>query len=345
MKRPFFAALLAVALLPSVAFSQEALQRLEELLRKANPNLPLPAERVEPGYLGAIADDRDENGRGVRVMKVAEGGPAAQGGLRERDLVTAIDGRPIRKMDDVARHLEATTAGARMVFDVERDGRGLRLPITLGARPAANGRLFQDFGKIQDPAQQPGEQLPPPDPRDPREAAPLRGPLLGVRSATIAVEDQIRLRLPIAQGARITEVNPGSPAERAGLRINDFVTSVDGQLVRLPADLSQRVAQAGAGKTVELGLYRGGQFFQIRVRLGDDGREPIPAPQQQEVQRPPLDPRRLDDKARIEMLEQAVGDLMQRVQQLEAELEKARPAPQKPIPNRGAEVPPPEPGT
>jgi len=343
MKRPVFAALLALALLPSVAFSQEALQRLEELLRKANPNLPLQDERVEPGYLGAIADDRDENGRGVRVMKVAEGGPAAQGGLRERDLVTAIDGRPIRKMDDVARHLEATTAGARMVFDVERDGRALRLPITLGARPAAGGRLFQDFGRIQDPAQQPGEQLPAPDPR---EAAPLRGALLGVRSATIAVEDQIRLRLPTAQGARITEVNPGSPAERGGLRINDFVTSVDGQLVRVPADLSQRVAQAGAGKTVELGLYRGGQFFQIRVRLGDDGREPVLAPpQRQEAQRPPIDPRRMDDKSRIEMLEQAVGDLMLRVQQLEAELEKSKPAPQKPIPNRGAEVPPPEPGT
>jgi hypothetical protein len=267
-------------------------------------------------------------------------------------------------MADMARHLEATTPGARMVFDVERDARTIRFPITLGNRPAAGGgRLFQEFGKIDDPARQPqpaqpgAEALPPPEPRDPAEApVPARGVLLGIRTSSVILEDQIRLRLPTASGARITDVTPGSPAEKAGLRVNDFVTSIDGQLVRVPADLSQRIAQAGPGKTVELGFYRAGQFFQLRVRLAEEPREALPIPQPGAVQpqpgqvqpgqalRPPFDPRRMDDKARIEMLEQAVGDLLLRVQQLETELEKAKNPAQRPAPNRGAEVPPPEPG-
>jgi membrane-associated protease RseP (regulator of RpoE activity) len=356
MRRPIFAVLALSLWFGSVstAQAQNALERLEELLRR-NPDQPQPAERVEPGYLGAVADDRDEKGRGVRVMKVAEGGPAAQAGLRERDLITAIDGRPVRSMAEMGRHLEATTPGARMVFDVERDARTIRFPVVLGARPAAGaaGRLFQDFGRIADPNAPAQGEVPPPEPRaadprlDPRaEAQPGRGVLLGIRTSSVILEDQIRLRLPTAQGARITEITANSPAERAGLRLNDFIVAVDNSVVRVPADLSQRIAQAGPGKTVELGFYRAGQFFQMKVRLAsEEPREQLPPAQG--ALRPPLDPRRpMDDKARIEMLEQAVGELLLRVQQLEAEVAKHRPnVPPKPVLNRGAEIPPPEPGS
>jgi membrane-associated protease RseP (regulator of RpoE activity) len=191
----------------TVGAQNTALDRLEELLRKP-PTQPQPGERVEPGYLGTISDDRDENGRGVRVLKVIENGPAAAAGLREKDLITGIDGRAVRSMADMSRHLEATTPGARLVFDVERDARVIRFPVTLGTRPAAGqGRAFQDFGKIPDPnnpavAPAPAGQgeLPPPEPRgpeprgldgqpqpharlDPRaEAQPGRGVLLGIRT-------------------------------------------------------------------------------------------------------------------------------------------------------------------
>jgi len=42
------------------------------------PPAAAPDEIPSPGYLGAILDDRDERGRGVRLIEVLTDGPAAQ---------------------------------------------------------------------------------------------------------------------------------------------------------------------------------------------------------------------------------------------------------------------------
>jgi serine protease Do len=58
----------------------------------------------------------------VEVVEVIGGSPAARAGLRAEDLVVAIDGAPIRGVDDLQRLLGEERIGADVVLDVVREG-------------------------------------------------------------------------------------------------------------------------------------------------------------------------------------------------------------------------------
>jgi serine protease Do len=60
--------------------------------------------------------------RGVEVVEVTEGSPAAASGLRPEDLVVAIDGVPVRGVDDMHRLLTAERIGRRCELAVVRGG-------------------------------------------------------------------------------------------------------------------------------------------------------------------------------------------------------------------------------
>lgn len=61
------------------------------------------------------------------------------------------------------------------------------------------------------------------------------------------------------QGVEITEVTHGGPAHRAGLRVGDVITTVEGHAIHTPARLRWFVATAGVGKAVSLSLRHRGE--------------------------------------------------------------------------------------
>jgi serine protease Do len=58
----------------------------------------------------------------VEVVEVIGGSPAARAGLRAEDLVVAIDGVPVRGVDDLQRLLGEERIGADVLLDVVREG-------------------------------------------------------------------------------------------------------------------------------------------------------------------------------------------------------------------------------
>jgi Do/DeqQ family serine protease len=69
------------------------------------------------------------------------------------------------------------------------------------------------------------------------------------------------------QGAVIARVEPGSPAERAGLRTNDLVVSVNGAPMRSGTELRNRVGLSRIGDEVELTIERGGVERTVTIRI------------------------------------------------------------------------------
>ncbi len=69
------------------------------------------------------------------------------------------------------------------------------------------------------------------------------------------------------QGAVIARVEPGSPAERAGLRTNDLVVAVNGAPMRSGTELRNRVGLSRIGDEVELTVERGGTERNVTVRI------------------------------------------------------------------------------
>jgi serine protease DegS/serine protease DegQ len=73
--------------------------------------------------------------RGVQVTAVYPGGPAAQAGLRPRDILLQIGSHDILDPADLRRHEAALKPGSQTEVSGLRDGSPFHLEITLAQRP------------------------------------------------------------------------------------------------------------------------------------------------------------------------------------------------------------------
>ncbi|MFL5952739.1 MAG: S1C family serine protease [Gaiellaceae bacterium] len=64
---------------------------------------------------------------GVEVVEVVAGSPAAEAGLRPEDLIVAVDGEPVEKVDDVQRLMVGDRIGTNLALDVLREARRIEL--------------------------------------------------------------------------------------------------------------------------------------------------------------------------------------------------------------------------
>jgi serine protease Do/serine protease DegQ len=76
---------------------------------------------------------------------------------------------------------------------------------------------------------------------------------------------------PDVQGALIAQVQPGSAAEKAGIRINDIVTTVNGKLVHSNAELRNAIGMLRVGDKVEIGLLRDGKPRKVTALIAESG--------------------------------------------------------------------------
>lgn len=77
------------------------------------------------------------------------------------------------------------------------------------------------------------------------------------------------LRLdPDRKGCRIINVNPDSPAEKAGLKVDDQITKFEGKNVDSMDELSRFLQKRQPGNEVALEVLRGGETLTLRVTLG-----------------------------------------------------------------------------
>lgn len=77
------------------------------------------------------------------------------------------------------------------------------------------------------------------------------------------------LRLPEAKGAVIARVLPGSPAERAGLRVYDVIEYFGETEIHTASDLVEAVRSHQPGDEVAMIVYRQGSRLVITVELGE----------------------------------------------------------------------------
>ena len=68
-------------------------------------------------------------------------------------------------------------------------------------------------------------------------------------------------------GCRITEVEPNSPAARAGLKVGDLLLRVDGREIKVSAAFRRWIDEARPGEELQLELKRGPQTLKVEIRL------------------------------------------------------------------------------
>ncbi|MGE0456501.1 MAG: DegQ family serine endoprotease [Vicinamibacteria bacterium] len=91
---------------------------------------------------------------------------------------------------------------------------------------------------------------------------------LGVQILPVTDEVAKTYGMKDSRGAAVVDINPDSPADKAGLKAEDVVIGVDGRKVEDNSDLSRYVASKAPGTTVKLLVLRGGVEKTIAVALG-----------------------------------------------------------------------------
>src|SRR6201993_3385692 len=93
--------------------------------------------------------------------------------------------------------------------------------------------------------------------------------LLGVSMYTVTPDIAQSLGLPSAQGALVSQVVEGSPAEKAGIHTGDVITAVNGQPVKSNGELRNAIGLMRVGDKVEIGLLREGKPLHVTAVIAD----------------------------------------------------------------------------
>lgn len=172
--------------------------------------------------------------KGAVVLSVNDDAPAAKSGLKADDVVSAIDGKPVESAGDLTRAVALKQPGASTTLTVHRGKQKLDVKVQLGKRPDLEGLAVKGRGEGEEKSE---EQR------------------LGLTLREIQPREAQQMRLPA--GALITNVNPGSPAERAELAPGMVVVEANKKPVKSAQELSKILRGAKSGSTVLLRVVTG----------------------------------------------------------------------------------------
>ncbi|MGQ9897638.1 MAG: PDZ domain-containing protein [Acidobacteriota bacterium] len=275
------------------------------------PQMPAvpPVEVRTPGiYLGVFPQTLSEQqantlgvspAQGVYLLQVIPNSPASKAGLQRGDVLVSINGQTVVNTEHFRDLLRKQIPGQAMTLGIVRN-KQLNTVTVIPEKPqvinflALPGRPFSitisPSPECQDPAQlqEVAEWLR-------KRGEELRAEL-AVPSSNLSIHDRKRLGIrtqPLSDqlaryfgtpgGLLITEVAPGSPAEKAGLRAGDCLLRIGDQEVRDSRTLLRALRQVEASD-IQLTLIRDKQPVVVTVKLepcapqgssGVDLREPL----------------------------------------------------------------------
>ncbi|OGA21356.1 MAG: peptidase [Betaproteobacteria bacterium RIFCSPLOWO2_02_FULL_67_26] len=88
-----------------------------------------------------------------------------------------------------------------------------------------------------------------------------------IQEVSQPLADSFGLKKP--EGALVSSVEKGSPAEKAGIEAGDVILGVDGKAVGRSIDLSSRIAEVRPGSKAKLDVWRKGAAREITVTVGE----------------------------------------------------------------------------
>jgi len=96
-----------------------------------------------------------------------------------------------------------------------------------------------------------------------------------IQGVTKDLADSFGLSKP--QGALVSAVEAGSPAEKAGLKAGDVILSVDGKAIEQSVELPRLVGETKPGTTLGMNVWRKGATQNVRVTVGEMPAEKVAA--------------------------------------------------------------------
>ena len=183
------------------------------------------------------------NDQGVLVDTVTDGSPAARADLRQGDVITAFDGKPIKDARDLAMAVAETPSGKTVGVTAWRDNHSRDLRVTIGTQDKTRVASAGDDGGIKP---------------------------VGMSLEPLTPDARSQLNLPpSAGGVLVGQVTPGSSADESGVQAGDLIERVAGAAVRSPSEVADAIhaAQRQKKQAVSLLVLRDGVTSYLGLQL------------------------------------------------------------------------------
>jgi serine protease Do len=220
----------------------------------AKPLIPqlVSTGKITRGYLGVniqtltpeLAKALNVDGqKGALVADVVPDSPADKGGIERGDVITAYNGKAVADSHDLPRMVAATPVDEKVTVTVMREGKTRNLPVTVGRLDAESAAVEQT-----------GE--------------PAKGKW-GLRLHELNNEIRQQLGFEAGEGVVVVGVEPGSPADEAGIQKGDVIVEVNRQPVNSVVDVKNNIGKSKDKENLLLLVQRkGGKFYVPMKQLG-----------------------------------------------------------------------------
>jgi serine protease Do len=156
------------------------------------------------------------NASGAVITQVDPDKPAGKAGLKTGDVITQLDGKNVTDAGQLQMEVGQHQPGDRINLEIVREGKSMTIPVTLAAMsPHAENAIAGEHGKGR----------------------------WGLNLGDLNSDMRDQLQAPAAvHGAVIEDVQPGSPADNAGLQRGDIIVEVNRHAVSSASEVAQALS-------------------------------------------------------------------------------------------------------
>jgi serine protease Do len=163
---------------------------------------------VTRGYIGIVIQPLTPNlakyfritaEKGILIADVTDNSPGKEAGLKQGDVITDLNGKPVQDIADFRNDVAMTAPGTKVELTIVREGETQKIPVTIGTLPSKAGQ--------KGPGVKPETDI-------------------GLTVQNLTGDLAAQLGFQGLSGIVITSVEPGSPADEAGLKEGMLIQKV-----------------------------------------------------------------------------------------------------------------------
>lgn len=208
-------------------------------------------------FLGVLTAKAE---KGAIIKNVIDESGAQKAGLKDDDVITKFGDKEIATPDDLRNAVQSYKPGDKVMLSYLRDGKSNSVNIELGKAPGSGpmtysldslrnmmGQYFNGNNYNFSMPQMPGNQF----------YFHSNRARLGIK-----IEDTEN-----GNGAKILNVEAGSAADKAGLKIGDIITQMNGEKIKDANDVRSQVMNSGNKNDYKIKLKRGNKEMSVEVHI------------------------------------------------------------------------------
>jgi serine protease Do len=182
-----------------------------------------------------------QNATGALISQVEPDSPAGKAGVKVGDVITELNGKKMDNSGQLQAAISSQRPGNKVTLGIMRDGKSLSLPVTLEGLNKKSDETASNSGESHGKAR------------------------WGVGLQNLSAELRDQLQLPEnVKGVVVTNVQPGSPADNAGISRGDVILEVNRKPVQSAEDVKRELANVPNGKDAMVLIWsNGGSSFRV----------------------------------------------------------------------------------